>query len=82
MCSGLALGLGDLGKSLILRKRAVGGAQAGVGGAVDALLLAVVDQLRRWVVWVELDLVDGRDGLAARVVEKLLQVLDGKVGDA
>ena len=48
---------------------------------MDTLLLAVVDQLWRWVVWVELDLVDGWDGLARLVLEEDLEVLDGKVGD-
>jgi hypothetical protein len=81
LSSGLALGLGDLGKSLVLCERAVGAAEAGVGSAVDVLGLAVVDELGRRVVGVELDLVDGRDGLAGGVVEELLQVLDREVGN-
>lgn len=77
----LALGLSDLGKGLVLCKRAVGAAEAGVCGAVDVLGLAVVDELGGGVVGVELDLVDGRDSLAAGVVEELLHVLDAEVGD-
>lgn len=77
----LALGLGDLSKSLVLGQRAVGAAEAGVGSAVDALLLAVVDELGGRVVGVQLDLVYGRDSLAAGVVEQLLHVLDAEVGD-
>jgi len=48
---------------------------------VNALLLAVVNQLGRWVVWVELHLVDSWDGLARRVLEENLEILDRKVGD-
>ena len=48
---------------------------------MDALLLAVVDELGGGVVGVELDLVDGGDGLARLVLEEDLQVLDGEVGD-
>jgi hypothetical protein len=62
-------------------KRRVGRAEAGVGSAVDALLLAVVDELGGRVVGVKLDLVDGGDGLAGLVLEENLEVLDGEVGD-
>ena len=79
--SGLALGLGDLSQSLVLGQRAVGAAEAGVGGAVDALLLAVVDELGGGVVGVQLDLVDGGDDLAAGVIQELLEVPDAEVGD-
>ena len=48
---------------------------------MNALLLAVLNELWRWVVGVELDLVDSWDGLAGWVVEKNLEVLNGKVGD-
>lgn len=48
---------------------------------MDALLLAVVDELGRGVVGVELNLVDCGDGLARGVVEELLKVFDGKVGN-
>jgi hypothetical protein len=81
LSGGLALVLCDLSESLVLCKRAVGAAEAGVGSAVDVLGLAVVDELGRRVVGVELDLVNGRYGLAAGVVEELLKVLDGEVGD-
>lgn len=49
---------------------------------MDALLLAVVEELGGGVVGVQLDLVDGRGNLEAGVVEELLEVLDGEVGDA
>ncbi|KAG9547428.1 hypothetical protein KCU97_g20732, partial [Aureobasidium melanogenum] len=39
-----ALALGNLLQDLVVSKRRVGGAEAGVGSAVDALLLAVVDE--------------------------------------
>lgn len=64
LSSGLALALGNLLQDLVVGKRRVGGAEAGVGSAVDALLLAVVDELGGGVVGVELDLVDSGDGLA------------------
>jgi hypothetical protein len=81
LSSGLALALSNLLESLVVSKRRVGGAEAGVGSAVDALLLAVVDELGRGVVGVELDLVDGGDGLAGLVLEEDLKVLDGEVGN-
>lgn len=62
-------------------KRRVGGAEAGVGSAVDALLLTVLNELGGGVVGVKLDLVDGGDGLAGFVLEEDLEVLDGEVGD-
>lgn len=48
---------------------------------MNALLLAVVDELRGGVVGVKLDLVDSGDGLARLVLEEDLEVLDGEVGD-
>lgn len=81
LSGGLALVLSDLCEGLVVGKRRVGGAEAGVGSGVDALLLAVVEELRRWVVGMELDLVDGWDGLAGLVLEEDLEVLDGEVGD-
>lgn len=48
---------------------------------MNALLLAVVDELRGGVVGVKLDLVDGGDGLARLVLEEDLEILDGEVGD-
>jgi hypothetical protein len=49
--------LGEVKKGLVLVERWVGGAKAWVAGAVNALLLAVLDELGRGVVGVELDLV-------------------------
>ena len=49
---------------------------------MDALLLAVVDQLWRGLVGVQLDLVDGGRGLEVFGGEQLLEVLDAEVGDA
>lgn len=79
LSGGLALGLSDLSKSLVLGERAVGAAEAGVGSGVDVLLLEVLEELGGGVVGVELDLVDGRDDLGAG--EELLEVLDAEVGD-
>jgi hypothetical protein len=81
LSSGLALALSNLLQCLVVGKRRVGRAEAGVGSAVDALLLAVVDELGGRVVGVKLDLVDGGDGLAGLVLEENLEVLDGEVGD-
>jgi hypothetical protein len=81
LSSGLALALGNLLQCLVVGKRRVGGAEAGVGSAVDALLLAVVDELGGGVVGVKLDLVDGGDGLARLILEEDLEVLNGEVGD-
>jgi hypothetical protein len=80
LSSRLALALGNLLQDLVVGERRVGGAEARVGSAVDALLLAKLDELRRGVVGVELDLVDGRNSLTRLVLEKDLEVLDGKVG--
>jgi len=49
---------------------------------VDTLLLAVVEELRRGVVGVQLDLVDSRGDLEVWRGEELLEVLDSEVGDA
>ncbi len=46
---------------------------------MDALGLAVVEQLRRRAVGVELDLVDSGRGLEARGSEKLLEVANAEV---
>ena len=79
--SGLALALCNLLQDLVVGERRVGGTKAGVGSAVDALLLAVVDELGGGVVGVELDLVDGGNGLAGLILEENLEILDGEVGD-
>lgn len=49
---------------------------------MDTLLLAVVEELRRGVVGVQLDLVDSRGDLEVWRGEELLEVLDSEVGDA
>ena len=79
---GLALRFGKLEQGWILVERRVGRAKARVGRAVDTLRFVVLDQLWRWAVGVKLDLIDGWHSLAARIIEKLLQVWDGKVGNA
>lgn len=38
-----------------------------------------LDQVRRGVVWVQLDLVDGRNSLARWVAQELLEVLDAEI---
>jgi len=81
LSSGLALALSNLLQDLVVSERRVGGAEAGVGSAVDTLLLTVLDELGGGVVGVEFDLVDGGNGLAGVVLEKDLEVLDGEVGD-
>lgn len=47
---------------------------------MDALLLVIRHQLRTRVVGVQLDLVDGRNGLAGGVAEEFLEVLNTEVG--
>lgn len=49
---------------------------------MNTFLLIICHQLRTRVVGVQLDLVDGRDGLAGGVAEEFLQVLNAKVGHA
>lgn len=94
---GQALGVGNLENLLVFVERGVGAAQARVTGCVNALLLVVSNKLGRGVVGVKLDLVDGgnslvivstsshysyrRTYLGIWVVEQLLEVLDGKVGN-
>lgn len=63
---GLALALCDVQQLLVLVERRVGAAQAGVTSAVDTLGSAVSDELGRWVIWVEFDLIDRRDDLRDR----------------
>lgn len=77
----LALLLRQRQEGLVLVQRRVGRSQARVTCAVDALLLVIGDQLGRWVIGVQLNLVDRRNDLGARVVQELLQVLDSEVGD-
>lgn len=77
----LALLLSQFQESGVLVKRRVGGSQARVSGAVNALGGAVGNQLGRGVVGVQLNLVNGRNDLAARVIQELLEVLDAEVGD-
>lgn len=59
----------------------VGRSQAGVSGAVNSLLLAVLNQLRRGVHRVKLDLVRRRDNSGGRGVQQDLEVLDSEVRD-
>lgn len=47
---------------------------------MDSLLFAVLQSLWRGHVGVQLDLVDGWDNLAGRVVEQLLQIGHDKIG--
>lgn len=46
---GLAIAVCELLELLVFIQRRVGGSEARVGGAVDALLLAVVEKLRSMV---------------------------------
>lgn len=73
--------LSDLRQGLVLRQRAVCRAQAGVCGGMDALALQVIQQLMRWVVRVQLNLVNRRYGLRLWIVEQLLHVPDVEVGN-
>jgi hypothetical protein len=57
LLGGLALVLSQGEKGLVLVERRVGGTEARVAGAVDTLAGVVCDELWRWVVWVEFDLV-------------------------
>ncbi len=66
----LALLFSQLQERRVLVERRVGGSQAGVAGRVDALGRVVGDELGRWVVGVQFDLVDSRDDLGAGVVQE------------
>lgn len=79
---GLALLLGDLQQGLILVQRGVGGSKARVACGMNTLGGVVGHKLGRRVVWVEFDLVHGRNDLGAWVIEKFLQVLDAEVGNS
>lgn len=59
--------LGDAEEGGVVGERGVGAAEAGVGGGVDALGGVVGDELGGGAAGVELDLVDGGDGLGSRV---------------
>ena len=48
---------------------------------MDALLLAVIQELGARVVGMKLDLIDGGGGLEVRRREELLEILDGEVGN-
>lgn len=71
--------LGNLLQSLVVGQRRTGGSEARVGGEVDTLGLAELDEGGRGTVDVGLTLVDGGDGLGR--LQKGLQVLDTEVGD-
>lgn len=62
--------LRELQQGWVLVERRVGGSQARVTGAVNALGGVVRNKLGRGVVGVQLDLVDGRDDLAAGVIQE------------
>ena len=59
----LALGLCDLEQGLVGIEGRIGGAEARVARAMDALGFVVLDQLGRRVAWMKLDLVGGGHGL-------------------
>jgi hypothetical protein len=71
--------LGNLLQGLVVGQRRTGGSQTRVGGEVDTLGLAEVDEGGRGTVDVGLTLVDGGDGLGR--LQEGLQVLDTEVGD-
>lgn len=77
----LALLFSQLQERRVLVERRVGGSQAGVAGRVDALGRVVGDELGRWVVGVQFDLVDSRDDLGAGIVQEDLKVLNAEVRD-
>ena len=49
---------------------------------MNAFLLVERYQFRTWVVRMQLDLIDSRDGLAGGVAEKFFKVLDAEVRHA
>jgi len=69
----LTLGFGEREESLVFVEGRVGGAQAGVAGAVDSFGCVVCDELGGWVVGVEFDLVYCWDDLRGVNFEILLQ---------
>lgn len=75
-----ALLLSDLEKGRVLVERRVGGTQARVTRAVNALRSVIGDQLGRWIARVQFDLVDGGHNLGARIIEEAFQVPNAKIG--
>jgi len=71
--------LGDLLQGLVVGQGRVGGSETRVGGEVDTLGLAELDESGGRAVDVGLTLVDGGNGLG--VLQQSLQVLDTEVGD-
>jgi len=71
--------LGDLLQGGVVGQRRSGRSETRVGGKVDTLGLAEVDEGGRGAVDVGLALVDGGDGLGR--LQEGLQVLDTEVGD-
>lgn len=65
-CWSDAVLLGNLVDDLVLEQRATGATQGAVGGNVNALLLAEVDNLLLWQQRVILDLVGGGDNCGLR----------------
>ena len=49
---------------------------------MNVFLLAKFDELRRGIIGVELDLINGWDSLARMLGEKVLEVFDAEVGDS
>lgn len=76
----LSLAVGELLELLVLVERRVGGAEAGVGGAVDALLLAVVEELgAAFTISFHMTLYAGKGGLRG-VVGVELNLVNGRSG--
>ena len=71
--------LSDLLQGLVVGQGRVGGSETRVGGEVDTLGLAELDESGRGAVDVGLTLVDGGDGLG--LLQQSLQVLETEVGD-
>lgn len=69
--------LGDLDELLVLEQRSTGRTQGAVSLQEDTLVVAVLLQVVLRVVWVELDLVDGRDDFPG--LGQVFEVGDGPV---
>ena len=82
LCRRAGLGMGDRLEDDVLAERRVRAAKGRVAGGVNPLGCVVGDELGAGVSRMELNLVDRRDDVAARVVKKSLEVLDAKVADA
>ena len=67
-----SFGVSDLLQSLVFRQWRVCRPKTRIRGGVNAFRLAVIQQLWRWAIRMQFDLIDCRHCLAARIVEKLL----------